>query len=107
MDICETEDEVIVALELPGVRPEEIEVTQHEDRIIVRGLRRPHIPDRPKHFHQIEIVCGAFEKEIIMPPALRGGRVEASLGLGILTLRVYKADMQGASLETKIEIDSE
>jgi len=107
MDIYETDEEVVVTLEIPGVKKDEVEVVQHEDRILIRGVRYPQIAERPVQFHQIEIVCGSFEKEIILPHALRGVPAEASLSLGMLTVRLAKAKLHERSGANRIRIEAE
>jgi HSP20 family protein len=89
-DICETDEHVIVCLEVPGVRPEDISVTEYGNRIVVRGVRRPDPSGQRKRYHQIEIVCGEFEKEIVLGGPLKGAPVEAGLSLGVLSLRISK-----------------
>ena len=107
MDIYETEDVVVVALEIPGVKPEGLEVVQYDDRIVVRGVRHPNLSGRPKRFHQIEIPCGRFEKEILLPASLRGSHIEAKLALGMLNVRIAPAVARGKTGETRIDIQAE
>jgi len=107
MDVYETEDDVVVALEIPGVKPEDLEVVQYDDRIVVRGVRHPNLSGRPKRFHQIEIPCGRFEKEILLPASLRGSHIEAKLALGMLNVRIARAAPHGKAGEKKIDIEAE
>jgi HSP20 family protein len=90
-DIYETDEHIVVSIEVAGVRPEDLSVTEYADRIVVRGVRRPYAPGGRKRYHQIEIACGEFEKEIILGGPLAGAHVEAGLSLGILSLRISKA----------------
>ncbi len=104
MDVFETDTAVTVALEIPGVEPADLQITQFEDRVLVCGVRR-HSPSRERRlFHQIEIVCGGFEKEIRLPPSLRGSSVEARLELGILSLEILKKGPQHEARKRTIEI---
>lgn len=106
MDVYETDQAIFVSLEIPGVRPEDIEITQYADRLQVRGVRRPGSGETPKRFQQIEIVCGQFEKEIILPLSLRGAPVQADLALGILSLRISKETPGGVGVQKRIEIEA-
>ncbi|MCD6404459.1 MAG: Hsp20/alpha crystallin family protein [Planctomycetes bacterium] len=107
MDVYEADQAVVVSLEIPGVRPEDIEIMQYADRLQVSGVRRPGSGETPKRFQQIEIVCGQFEKEIILPLSLRGAPVEAALSLGILSLRISKETSGGAGVQKRIEIEAQ
>ena len=106
-DICETETHVIVSLEVAGVLPEDINIMQYADRIVVRGVRRPEVEPGPKRYHQIEIVCGEFEKEIVLSGPLRGAPVEAALSLGVLSLRISKEAALEAAVERSIPIEAQ
>ncbi|MHC4712631.1 MAG: Hsp20/alpha crystallin family protein [Planctomycetota bacterium] len=106
-DIYETESAVVVELEIPGVRTEDLEVTQYENRIVVRGLRRVDPDVRVQRFHQMEIVCGSFEKELALPRALAGAPVEATLVRGILSLKIHKTKPAAGGVERKITIEAE
>jgi HSP20 family protein len=90
MDIYETDEAVVAALEVPGVKLEDIEIVQQGDRITVRGARRPSVSGDSPRFHQIEIVCGTFERELVLPDTLSGADARASLALGILSLTIPK-----------------
>jgi HSP20 family protein len=89
-DIYETDTHVVIALEVPGVRSDNLEITEYRDKLIVKGVRHPEMKDGPKRFHQIEIVCGEFQKEIVLSEQLKGAPVEATLSLGILYLKIQK-----------------
>jgi len=106
-DIYETDDHVVVCLEVAGVSPGDISVMHHVDRLVVRGVRRPESGPSPKRFHQIEIVCGEFEKEILLSGPLRGAHVEATLSLGVLSLRISKESAGKGPDETSVPIDYE
>jgi len=106
MDVYETGEAVVVALEVPGVRPGDLTVIQQGDRLLVRGVRHPGKCENALRFHQIEIVCGPFEKEIVLPKGLSGGSVEASLALGILSLRIRKRGAADNAPEHKIDIEA-
>ncbi|MGI8923635.1 MAG: Hsp20/alpha crystallin family protein [Fimbriimonadales bacterium] len=73
VDICESEDEVLITVELAGVEPETISVHFLTDTngIVIRGVRTPTDVDndeRPiKRSHQLEVFYGEFERQITLP----------------------------------------
>ena len=107
MDVYEAADAWVVVLEVPGVRPDDLEVVQQEDRIIVKGVRHAGTSREAQRFHQIEIACGPFVREIRLPSHLRGAAVEASLALGILSLRIRKQPNTDVVTVYKIKIEAE
>lgn len=105
-DIYETESHVVIAIEVPGVRPQDLEISEYRDKLIVKGVRHPEMKDGPKRFHQIEIVCGDFQREIVLSEQLKGAPVEATLTLGILYLRIQKnAGIEESRKQIKIEAE--
>ena len=106
-DICETKTHIVVSLEVPGVEVEDISVMEYGDRIVVRGVRRPQTARGALHYHQIEIVCGEFEKEIVLSGPLVGAEVEAVLAKGILSLKISKKKSAADSTERSIHIEAE
>lgn len=106
-DIYETETHVVVALEVPGVRPQDLEITEYRDKLTVKGIRHPEMKDGPKRFHQIEIVCGEFQKDVVLAEQLQGAPVEATLSLGILYLRIQKNVGTGSQGKRHIKIEAE
>jgi len=106
-DIYETADHVVVKIEVPGVRPEDITVVQYNDRLIVRGVRRPQAAPDIKGYHQIEIVCGEFRKEIVLSDLLRGAEVEAALALGLLSIKISKQAPRREAAERRIPVETD
>lgn len=106
-DIFETDSHVVVAMEVAGVRPEDLEILEQHDRLTIRGVRRPAMSDTPRRFQQIEIVCGEFEKDVILSRQLHGAPVEATLCLGVLYVRIEKTGGAGSRVARRIEIEAE
>jgi HSP20 family protein len=90
VDIEETGDEFIVELDLPNVRPEDIDVELNDNQLRVTG--------EIKHRERSGILRrqtrreGEFEYVITLPGEIDPDRVEASLAEGVLSVRVGKAD---------------
>lgn len=91
-DVYETESEVVVRVEMPGVRPEDISLTLHTDTLVVRALRREPRRDAKSVYHQLEIHYGPIERIIPLPRYIRHEDAEASYTDGFLTVRVPKRE---------------
>jgi HSP20 family protein len=88
LDIFATEDKVVVRLELPGVKPDDLDVTFHDDARVVTGIR--HLPwdaDKVRPLHR-GIFYGEFTERIALPRGLRSDDAEAHYEDGILELTI-------------------
>ncbi len=106
IDIYETDAHVVVALEVAGVLPEDLCVMETDRGVLIRGKRRAEPPQEPRHYHQIEMITGEFEREVLLGGPLRGAPVEATLSVGILSVRISKKVAEAAALPRKIEIEA-
>ena len=87
-DIIETEDRIIIKLELAGVEKEDISLTIERNFLVVRGRRREILPDSIKGYHQMEINHGDFERILPLKPGTTKSAIEAKFGNGFLTITV-------------------
>lgn len=95
-DITETQDEVLVTMDLPGLDKDQIRVSIREDRYLrVSGERESQkIVDGEKDgvaYHRSERQAGRFERVLELPSAVRQDGTKASYDNGVLTVRVPKA----------------
>lgn len=105
VDVFETEDEVVIKMELPGLTREDFSVELEKSVLHIRGCRLDH--DRPKaqRYHQMEISYGPFEKVIYLPEGISAQDMSARLKDGLLTISVNKRvrASEPRSLSIKIE----
>ncbi len=87
-DIIETEDRIIIKLELAGVEKEDISLTMERNFLVLRGRRREILPDSIKGYHQMEINYGEFERILPLKPDTTKATIKAKFGNGILTITV-------------------
>jgi HSP20 family protein len=95
-DLVEDEDGITVYLDVPGVRPEDLEIELENDVLVVRGARP--FPYRAEGGEGAAVVrrtergFGRFERSLRVPQGLDPNTVEASLRDGVLTLRIPKPE---------------
>lgn len=105
MDLAETQDEIVVHMELPGVLPEEVRVVLSGRTLQVEGAKRE--TEFPAS-QQIRFLClergyGQFKKSAELPWVIDPARMSAVLGNGILTIRLAKlAERRGAVFEIPV-----
>lgn len=89
-DILESENDVIIKLEIAGVQQSDVSVKVKNGRIHICGIRREKVPDENISFHQLEISYGQFERVIIIPEFMLHNHISASLVDGILEIIISK-----------------
>ena len=92
LDMYETADAVVVKTPVPGVRPEDVEMTITGDTLTIKGeVKAEAEVKREDYFHQ-EMLYGGFHRIVSLPGALKTDKAEASFENGILTLIIPKAE---------------
>ncbi len=91
VDVSETEDDVIVRAEVPGIPPKEIEVSVVGDTLHLRGEKREEKEEKGKNWHRIERRYGAFDRAIPLPCEVDSEKAKAEANDGVLTITVGKA----------------
>jgi HSP20 family protein len=90
IDIAETESEIEVSCELPGIEQKDIEITLANDILTIRGEKRTEKHEKDKLYQQSERTYGAFSRSVAMPPGLDPDLVKASMNHGVLKVTAAK-----------------
>jgi HSP20 family protein len=88
-DVYETEKDVIVRVEVAGMREDDFSISLTADRLTVRG-NRPDIQEK-RAYHQMEIPFGEFNLEVKLPAPVLADQVAAEYRAGFLRLVFPKA----------------
>lgn len=83
-DVYETEDAVVVRVEIPGMKEEDFSISLTGKVLTVRG-NRPDILER-RAYHQMEIFFGEFSTEVELPVPVLSDNVTAEYIAGFLRL---------------------
>ena len=102
-DLAETDDAWILALDLPGIPAEDVEVTMEDDTLTISGERKASHEQKDGRFHRVERTYGRFFRSFEFASPVDAEHVEASFEDGVLTVRVAKAE---ASKPRRIEVRS-
>jgi HSP20 family protein len=87
-DVYETEEALIVRVEVAGMREEDFEITLEERFLTIRGAR-PDISEW-RTYHQLEIPFGEFVSDVELPVAVASDQIEAVYQSGFLRLVLPK-----------------
>jgi HSP20 family protein len=90
IDVYETDEDVVVLVELPGVKEDETEVIVHNNTLIVRGERKDIKQGIKRTYSQMEILWGPFERDITLPASVNVEQIKAFYDHGFLEVILPK-----------------
>lgn len=79
---------VVASAEVPGVAPEDLEITVQDNTLTLKGERRPPETGEEAVYHRRERAYGAFGRTIVLPFNVDPDQVEARFDDGILMIRL-------------------
>jgi HSP20 family protein len=92
LDVRETEGTFLVTVDLPGMEPEQVEVTFEDGLLTIRGQREFSSEEKEEQYHRIERSYGSFARSVRLPRTADTERIQASFDKGVLTVEVPKRD---------------
>ncbi len=91
-DLYETGDDYVVSAALPGLKPEDLDISVQGNVLTISGEVKPVEHQGDHTYHVRERRYGRFSRQVTLPAGIQGDRIQATLDNGILTLRVPKAE---------------
>ena len=91
LDIAERKDAYLVAVELPGVKLDDLQITLEDGLLTIQGERQFTSESSEEQYHRVERSSGAFRRSITLPAHVMADEVEASMEDGVLRILVPKA----------------
>jgi len=92
LDFSENAEGYLVEAALPGVKPEDVEVTVENNVLTIKGETRQEVDDKQRNFHRVERRFGSFQRTIGLPTTVKADAIQASLTNGVLRLEIPKAE---------------
>jgi HSP20 family protein len=94
MNVSETEQTYVVALELPGLDVKDVNIELMGNQLHVWGERKWDDDKKEKEFHRVEWQYGTFSRTLMLPDNLRLERdaIDATFHKGILEIRIPKVE---------------
>jgi HSP20 family protein len=92
LDMSETEEGYLVEAAVPGLKPEDLEITVENNVLTLKGETRQQAEDKKRNYHRIERRFGSFQRTIGLPTTVKADAIKASLSDGILRLEIPKAE---------------
>jgi HSP20 family protein len=103
MNVSETENEIRITAELPGVTEQDIDVSLDDDVLTIRGEKKFERKDENENFHFIERSYGTFQRSLRLPFPADPDQVKASFENGVLTVTLPKTAQQQRSRRIQIQ----
>jgi HSP20 family protein len=91
VEVAESDGEVTVKMEVPGVDKNQIHVTVADDQLTVRGEVRKESEEKRKNYYRQEIRYGAFQRAVALPVEVDAGKADAELKNGVLKITLPKS----------------
>ncbi|HWQ13309.1 MAG TPA: Hsp20/alpha crystallin family protein [Roseiflexaceae bacterium] len=92
LDLSETEDAYIVEAAVPGLKPENLEVTLENGLLSIKGEVKQESEEKKRNFHRIERRFGSFVRTVNLPTSVKADAISATLQNGVLRLEIPKAE---------------
>lgn len=92
VDISERKDAYVVAVELPGVKVEDLEIAFQDGLLTIQGERKLTAASPDEQFHMLERRHGLFRRSITLPLHVQADAIEASAEDGVLQVVVPKVE---------------
>lgn len=102
VDISESESEIVVKAELPGLEPKDVDITVDEDTLFIKGEKRFEEEEKKGGYHRIERSYGSFQRSVVLPCSVKVDQVRAKFDKGVLTVSLAKSTAEKGK---KIEIE--
>jgi len=91
-DIYETENDLVLQADLPGIDPKQIDVRVENNVLTIRGERRFEPKVERESFHRIERSYGTFSRSFTLSTAVNPEKIQANYKNGVLSITLPKAE---------------
>lgn len=103
VDIYEDAQKLVLKLEVPGIREEDLDIRLENQTLTVRGERKFEKEEKQENFHRIERRFGSFVRSFTLPTTVDTEKVQASFDAGVLSIEVTKrAEAQPKKIKVSI-----
>jgi HSP20 family protein len=103
LDVKETDKEIVVEAELPGLDEKDVSLTMQNGVLIVQGEKNLEHEEEKENCHVMERRYGSFRRSLRIPDTVDEAKIEARFDKGVLKVTLPKR-AEAASEQRKIEI---
>ena len=103
IDLSETEKNLILRAEIPGVKPSDLEIEIVDDILTIRGEKKEEINTKDKNYHWTGSRYGSFSRSIKLPCRIMVKDVEASFKRGTLEISMPKCPPEARTIKIRLK----
>jgi HSP20 family protein len=104
VDICETEDAIVLTAELPGMKRDDVSVEIKDNTLTIKGERKFERESEEKNYSRIERSYGTFQRVFTLPHLIRPDKIKARYENGILEITLPKeGESRTKHIKVKVE----
>ena len=101
VDVRSTEKQIIVKAAMAGVKPEDLDISLHNDLLTIKGKREEEKKSQDSDYIYQECYWGSFSRSLVLPAEVDSKKIQAFLENGVLTVILEKV---GAAKSIKITV---
>ena len=102
MDVSETDKEIEITAELPGLEEKDVQVNLADNVLTIRGEKNAEKEEKDKNYRLVERSYGSFERSLELPANVDAEAIKATIDKGVLKVVVPKpAPAQSKKVEVK------
>ncbi len=92
-DVQETDEALVVTMDMPGVEKQDIDISVVEDELRVSGQRKSEAEVTEQDYHRRERTYTRFERRVLLPASIKSEEARATLNNGVLEITLPKASV--------------
>lgn len=92
LDVFDDKDRLVVMVELPGMKKDDIDISMHDGTLTVSGERKTEHEEKEGQSFRSERYFGKFQRSLTLPTAVDAGKIKATYKDGVLTVDLPKAE---------------
>lgn len=92
VDVFEEADNIQITAEIPGVKPEDIQISLADNMLTIRGMKQQDSEERAERVHRYERTYGVFERAFTLPASVDPKDIKANYDNGVLTITLPKSE---------------
>ncbi|GAB4354451.1 MAG: Hsp20/alpha crystallin family protein [Methylohalobius sp. ZOD2] len=102
VDIKEKANQYVVHADLPGVKPDDIEITLENSILTIKGHRETEAKEEKEDYKRVERVYGGFFRRFALPDSVDADKIQANYEQGVLIITIpKKAEVQPKKITVK------
>ena len=103
-DIYETQDTLLIKMEVAGVQEEHLDISVDDNLLVIRGVRMEENLADKASIHLLEVHYGKFERSFKLPENLQVNDIDANYRNGFLRVAINKSDVHPKPISIDIKL---